>query len=66
MVQNMRQRKPKRQYNIDNSEKLATQDTQDEEKKQKTQHNANTNYVNKTCVHLPTTGGKGESNNVLL
>ena len=56
---------------MDNLEKLATLDTQDEDK-QKKKHNticvghhytqANTNNVNKTCALLQTTGGKDEPN----
>ena len=56
---------------MDNPEKLATQDIQDDEK-----HNTicvghhctqtNTNNVNKTCILLQTTGGKDEPNIVFM
>ena len=56
---------------MDNPEKLATQVTQDKEKKTKTKNpnamcaghhypQANTNNVNKTCSLLQTFGGKDE------
>ena len=59
-----------REYRRDNAEKLATQDTQDQDKKHK--HNAicvghhymqiNGNNVNKTWALLQTTGDRDELN----
>ena len=54
----------------DNPEKLATQGTQDGEKRKNTTQyvldQTNTNHVNKTCTLLQTTGGKDEPNIVLM
>jgi hypothetical protein len=56
---------------MDNPDKLATQGTQDEENKTKTQHNMClpplcANNVNKTWAHLQTTVGKDEPNIVFM
>ena len=57
---------------MDTPEKLATQSTQDEDKKKQKKHSticvghhymqANTNYVDKTLALIQTTGGKDEPN----
>ena len=58
---------------MDNTEKMATQGTQDEEEQNKNticvgQHyiQVNTNNVNKTSALIQTTGGKDERNIVFL
>ena len=55
------QRIPKGQCQQNNSEKLPTQGTQDDEKQNKLQHHyaqTSTNNVNKTCALVHTAGGK--------
>ena len=50
MIVNKRQRIPKRQLKMDNPEKMATQDTKDEEKQNTTQSVLDTNIRKQTQI----------------